>query len=104
MPALGAAAGYALWNNGYLNDILPKDFLPKGGGNDAGQTAISPTVVTMDNQGEVWSDIRQPQEGDEVTYYMDATPPQPDPYDYYADNGWGDYPGGDYGDSGFEYC
>ena len=104
LPALGAAAGYALWNGGYLNDILPKDFLPKGGGNDAGQTAISPTVVTMDNQGEVWSDIRQPQEGDEVRYHMDATPPQPDPYDYYADNGWGDYPGGDYGDSGFEYC
>lgn len=106
LGGLAAAALYGGWKNGYLNDILPKDLLPSGGGNDAGQTEISPTVVTMDNQGEVWSDIRQPQEGDEVTYHMDATPPQPEPEVTAYNEGFSDYGYTDWdsGGGGFEWC
>lgn len=38
-----------------------------------------------------WSDIQNPGFGDEVNYYYDATPFQPDPFDYYQDVGFSDY-------------
>jgi len=42
-----------------------------------------------------WSDIQEPEYGDTVNYYYDATPYQPDPYSYFQDVGFSDYGYGD---------
>jgi hypothetical protein len=98
LGGLGLAATQELWKNGVFNDILPTDWQPKGGGNDAGDVPIQPSNTVLYADGTPASN---PQVGDTVTYVADATPPQPAPSYTYADSGFGDYPSADTGDSFF---
>lgn len=89
LAGLGAAATYGLWKNGSLNDLLPKEWTPAGGGNDVGTEDLGKPEGSY-----LWADISEPEIGDEVTYYMDATPDPGPVYDYFSyddyDVGWFD--------------
>jgi hypothetical protein len=104
--SLGAAAIYYGYNKGIFNDILPKDWIPSGGGNDPsnGSDTVQPktTIYYTKNDG---TPTDNPQPGDQQTIVADATPntaPIEDNANFdgyttppvnYADNGGGDYVG-----------
>jgi hypothetical protein len=95
LGGLGLAAGFGLWKSGILNDILPTDFQPSGGGNDAGTLDLgkpSSSILIADNP--------EPQVGDTVTYLADATPQPPPVQDFNNFDGY-DIGGGD---GGFDFA
>ena len=98
LGSLGLAAMQYGWKQGIFNDILPTDWQPKGGGNDAGDIPIEPSTTILYADG---TPVSNPQVGDSIFYVADATPPQPLPSYTYAQTGYNDYPSVDTGDSSF---
>jgi len=92
LGGLGLAAVNYGYKQGIFDSLLPADFLPKGGGNDAGGTPVSPTTTLLAEDG---TPIAAPQQGDTVQIVADATP-DPGPLSDYSD--FSDYSGGGGGD------
>lgn len=68
LAGLGAAAVYYGYKKGVFNDILPKEWIPEGGGNSAGQE-------DKVNSPYIWTEYNGNYNvGDEVVYVADATP------------------------------
>jgi hypothetical protein len=90
--SLGLAVATYGYKQGLFNDILPEDWIPKGGGNDAGETPVTPTVTTKTLLADgTYDENNTPKEGDTVAYIADATPDQPAPVDYADNYGFQDY-------------
>lgn len=90
LAALAGATAYGLWNK-YGGQLFGSDEAPAGGGNGAGTQSMDGSIWT-------WSDIQEPSVGQDVLYTFDATPPQPNPYTFMADNGFSGY-----GDSSWDF-
>lgn len=93
LASLAGATLYGGYKKGWFDDLWPSEEPTYDWDYDYG--------YYDDYNYTTWSDIQEPEYGDTVDYYYDATPYQPDPYYEYQDVGFSDYGYYDSGDSWF---
>lgn len=85
--SLAATALYYGYKKGWMDNLLPTELLPSGGGNDPGQTYIDPTAYNR-YYDEYGYPVDAPYDGGYMEVIMDATPPYEPPIEYAEGNGW----------------
>jgi hypothetical protein len=81
---LAAASLYGGYKKGWFDDLFPSESNGNDWNYESGDYAQVQDI-------QIWSDIVEPNAGQQLTYNFDVTPVQPEPYSYFQNVGFTDY-------------